>query len=93
MPLPNDPAFGSNGADQVNVLGYLSTLRAPTYLDIYVGRIDHDFSEKWHFFTSYRFMKLINLTNNQVDIGGVLPGDTLGQPAAVAPRDQLPALL
>lgn len=90
MPMPNDPLYASNGADGYNVEGFLSTLRTPLTDDIYVGRIDHDFSDKWHFFGSYRFMRLVNLTNNQVDIGGVLPGDTLGQPAAVAPRNQIP---
>src|SRR6185437_7851490 len=33
-----------------------------------------------------------SLTNNQVDIGGVLPGDTLGIPAAKAPRPQQPSV-
>src|SRR5579875_3427273 len=92
MPVGNDPLYASNGADGYNVLGYLSTIRTPLTDNIFVGRIDHDFSEKWHFFSSYHFMRLNNLTSNQVDIGGVLPGDTLGSPAAVAPRDQLPAL-
>ncbi len=93
MPAGNDPLYTSNGGDGTNVLGYLSALKTPLTDDIYVGRIDHDFSDKWHFFGSYRFMRLVNLTNNQVDIGGVLPGDTKGVPAAVAPRDQLPSLL
>jgi hypothetical protein len=90
MPTGNDPLYGVNGGDGTNVLGFLSTLRTPLNSDTYVGRIDHDFSDKWHFFASYRFMRLVNLTNNQVDIGGVLPGDTLGQPAATAPRNQIP---
>lgn len=91
MPLPNDPLYASNGADGFNVEGFLSTIRAPLNQDSWVGRIDHDFSDKWHFMTSYRFMRLVSLTTNQVDIGGALPGDQLGQPAAVAPRDQVPS--
>ncbi len=87
MPLPNDPLSGDN----YNTQGYLSTIRAPLTEDTYTGRIDHDFSEKYHFMSSYRTMREVNLTTNQVDIGGVLPGDTLGQPAAVAPRDQVPS--
>ena len=39
---------------------------------------------------SYRFYRLTNLTNNQVDIGGVLPGDKIGVPTAVTPRPQEP---
>ena len=40
---------------------------------------------------SYRYLQLVSLTTNQVDIGGALPGDTLGQPSATAPRPQLPS--
>lgn len=90
MPLPNDPIYASNGADGYNVQGFLSTIRAPLKQNSLVGRIDHDFNMKWRFFTTYRFMRLTNLTTNQVDIGGALPGNTLGQPAAVAPRSQVP---
>ncbi|MBV8831368.1 MAG: carboxypeptidase regulatory-like domain-containing protein [Acidobacteriaceae bacterium] len=92
MPLPNDPTFASNGADTYNVAGYISTIRAPLTSDTYVGRVDHDFTDKWHFMSSYRFMRLVNLTTNQVDIGGALSGDVLGQPTAVAPRDQVPSM-
>ncbi len=92
MPAGNDSLYSGTGADQHNVIGFLSTLKTPLTDDIYVGRIDHDFSEKWHFFGTYRFMRLVNLTSNQVDIGGVLPGDRMGIPAATAPRDQLPSL-
>lgn len=91
LPLPNDPIYASNGADLYNVQGFLSTIRAPLTSNSYVGRIDHDFGEKWRFMASYRSLRLVSLTTNQVDIGGVLPGDTLGQPAAVAPRDQVPS--
>ena len=34
---------------------------------------------------TYRDYKLVNLTTNQTDVGGVLPGDTFGTPAATAP--------
>ena len=90
MPIGNDPTYGSNGGDGYNVIGYQSTIRAPLDSDTYVGRIDHDFSDKWHFFGSYRFMHLLSLTTNQTDIGGGLSGDTNGVPKATAPRDQIP---
>jgi hypothetical protein len=89
MPEGNDPIF--SGADGYNTLGYLSTIRAPLATNNYVARIDHDFSEKLRFFGTYRFTRLVNVTTNQVDIGGALPGDTLGQPKARAPRDQVPS--
>ncbi|HTS27884.1 MAG TPA: carboxypeptidase-like regulatory domain-containing protein [Bryobacteraceae bacterium] len=88
MPLPNNPL----GGDTYNTQGFLATLRTPITSNIYVGRIDHDFSDKWHWYLSYRDFKLVYLTSNQVDIGGVLPGDKLGTPSAVAPRPQQPSV-
>ena len=93
MPLPNDPYYASNGADGYNVEGFYSSIRTPLTENSYVTRIDHDFGDKWRLFATYRYMRLVNLTNNQVDIGGLLPGDTLGTPAAVAPRPQNPGYL
>ena len=88
MPLPNDPAYGSG--DNYNTQGYISTIRAPLTSNTFISRIDHDFSEKWRFMASYRYMRLINLTTNQADIGGFF-GGSVGQPVATAPRPQLPS--
>jgi hypothetical protein len=44
-------------------------------------------------FATYRYTKITNLTTNQVDIGGVLPGDKLGTATPVAPRPQLPSFM
>src|SRR5262249_39836939 len=74
MPLPNDPSAG----DQHNTQGYLSSILLPQKTDGFVVRIDHDFSSKQHFMTSYRYYRLDQLTNVQVDIGGAL-GGTFGQ--------------
>jgi len=87
MPLPNNPL----GGDEYNTQGFLATIRLPQTSNAYVGRIDHDFSDKWHWYGTYRDLKFVNLTNSQVDIGGVFRGDTLGVPAAVAPRPQQPS--
>jgi Carboxypeptidase regulatory-like domain len=88
MPLPNNPL----GGDNYNTQGFLATLRTPQTSNNYVARIDHDFSDKFHWYMSYRDYKLVNLTSNQVDIGGVLPGGSLGVPNAVAPRPQQPSI-
>jgi hypothetical protein len=88
MPLANNPL----GGDNYNTQGFLGSIRAPLTSDNYVARIDHDFSDKWHYYVTYRDYKLVNLTTNQVDIGGALPGDTLGTPAAKAPRPQQPSV-
>ncbi len=87
MPLANDPNYGTG--DRYNTQGFLSTIHAPLNTDNYVGRIDHQFGDKWQWMISYRYLRLTNLTTNQVDIGGALPGDALGQPAATAPRPQI----
>ncbi len=87
MPLPNDPLSG----DHFNTQGYLSNIKLPITSNNYVGRIDHDFGEKWRFMASYRDYRFVQLTTSQVDIGGALPGDTLGQPASRALRPQVPS--
>ena len=43
-----------------------------------VGRIDHDFGEKWKFMSSYRYYTFSQLVSTQTDIGGVLSGATQG---------------
>ena len=90
MPAPNDSYYSSNGGDGYNVEGFYSSIRAPLTENTYVTRIDHDFGDKMRLFATYRYMRLINLTTNQVDIGGLLPGTTMGTPAAVAPRPAAP---
>jgi hypothetical protein len=88
MPLENNPA----GGDTYNTQAFLGSIRAPLTTNNYVGRIDHDFSDKQHFYVTYRDYKLVNLTTNQVDIGGALPGDKFGIPTAKAPRPQQPSV-
>jgi hypothetical protein len=88
MPLPNDNLAGDN----YNTQGLLSTLRQPLTSKNYVARIDHDFNDKWHWFGSYRDLKLVSLTSSQVDIGGFFPGDSLGTPVALSPRPQQPSV-
>jgi hypothetical protein len=85
MPLPTDPTFG----DKYNTQGWTGALRSPLTQNNYVGRIDHAFNDKWRWMASYRYSKIINLTTNQFDIGGGLPGDTLGTAVARAPRPQI----
>src|SRR5258707_3806782 len=56
LPIPTDALSG----DQFNTHGFLSTIRLPLTSNSYVGRIDHDFGPKNHFFTSFRAFKLLN---------------------------------
>ena len=89
MPEPNN----FNTGDAHNVEGFQGQVSLPETTKFLVGRIDHDFGEKWRFYGSYRYFALSQLTTNQIDIGGALPGDTLGKPAARAPRPQKPEFL
>ena len=89
MPEPNS----FNTGDAHNVSGFQGQVSLPQTTKFLVGRVDHDFGEKWRFMSSYRYFALSQLTTNQIDIGGALPGDKLGVPAARAPRPQKPMFL
>src|SRR5271170_5297547 len=67
-----------------NIQGFSANLALPQTSNFAVARIDHDFGAKWHFMSSYRFYKLKEAADSQVDIGGALPGDTLGTPTSVS---------
>lgn len=88
-----DSSCGSLSAsycDGKNLIGYKAIVSTPESSNFFVTRVDHDFGPKWHVMASYRYYKFDDLTSNQVDIGGVLPGDKIGVPTAVAPRPQQP---
>ena len=68
--------------DGANVLGYAANVGIPQSSKFMVGRVDHDFSAKEHFMSSYRYFNLKHATTDQVDIGGFFSGDTAGNPAS-----------
>ncbi len=97
LPLPNDPNIApitsttTGYVDGINTQGYLtSNLALPQTSNFIVGRIDHDFGEKWKFMSSYRYYTFSQLVNTQVDIGGVLGGQQ-GVPTSYAPRPVKPS--
>ncbi len=87
MPLPNDPL----GGDHFNTQGYRGSVLLPTKSNNYVARVDHDFSDKWRWFASYRDYVFQHVTTGQVDLGGALPGDTIGNYSARTTRPQNPS--
>ena len=87
MPMPNDPSVG----DTLNTQGFLAGISLPVTSNFGVVRIDHDFGSKWHFMGSYRYYHFQAVTANQTDIGGVLPGDTLGQYKSSISRPLVPS--
>ncbi len=90
MPACNDMNYGDHG---LNTCGYIGQLSYPLSNDFGVVRVDHDFGAKWRFFSSYRYFRQPNPTTSQVDIGGLLPGDTLGQPASASTTINQPRYL
>jgi Carboxypeptidase regulatory-like domain len=89
-PACNNFNYGDHG---LNTCGYNGNLTFPLANDFGVVRIDHDFGAKWRFFSSYRIYKNVDPTTDQVDVGGLLPGDTLGQPATASTDIQQPRSL
>ena len=83
-------ALSASYCDGKNLIGYKADVLTPERSNFFVTRIDHDFGSKWHVMASYRYYNFNSVTSNQVDIGGVLPGDKIGVPTAVAPRPQEP---
>jgi hypothetical protein len=84
VPMPNDPSYIANGADALNVQGFRAPLSLPVRDDYAAVRLDHDFGDKWRLFLSYRYSRERAPSTNQIDIGGILPGDKLGVPAAAS---------
>ena len=91
MPASNiSTCAGLSKCDGLNVLAFRANMQVPWSDNFGVARLDHDFGAKWHFYSSFRYYKMVRATGNQVDIGGLLPGDKLGTPTAVSDRPQLP---
>jgi Carboxypeptidase regulatory-like domain len=96
MPLPNEVNgnCGQTRCDMVdgvgNIGGFKANLALPQTSNFGVARIDHDFGDKWHLTSSYRYFNLKIATDDQVDVGGFFPGDTLGVPASQSLAPQQP---
>ncbi|HXE31809.1 MAG TPA: hypothetical protein VN515_08410, partial [Terriglobales bacterium] len=81
-PVGNDPSAG----DTLNTVGYRGQLSIPVKDDFVVGRFDHDFGKNWRAMVSYRWFDEVAESTADLDFGGVVPGDKLGQYTAVANR-------
>ncbi len=91
MPNSNtDSCGGLSRCDHLNVLGFKGNMAIPWKDNFGVLRLDHDFGSKWHFNATYRYYHMERNTTDQVDIGGFFPGDTLGKPASISSRPQVP---
>ena len=89
-PMPNDFNCAISRCDNTNVAGFKANVSLPESDNLGVARLDHDFGSKWHFMSSYRVYALSVATTDQVDIGGLLPGDKLGVPSSASADPQIP---
>jgi hypothetical protein len=80
LPAGADPSLG----DGLNTIGFRSTADASIESDFAVVRLDHSFTEKWRFDGSFRHSRQTQASITQLDIGGLVQGNTLGQPASLA---------
>src|SRR5579862_2065134 len=84
-PQSNASCNSSNEfCDGANILGFAGNLNTPISSNFGVARIDHDFSSKQHFMASYRYYNMKYSGDDEIDIGGFFPGDTLGTPASLS---------
>ena len=93
MPVSNESGCGLSRCDGNNIQGFLANLALPQDSNFAVAKIDHNFGDKWKFFSSYRYYNLQNAVNSQVDIGGLVAGDTLGVPHSLSNNPQQPWFL
>jgi len=76
--------------DSTNEYEFKANVGIPSSDDFMVARLDHDFGDKWHFNTSYRYYRLTKTTSSQVDIGGFFAGDKIGTPVATSSKPSQP---
>src|SRR5271169_982236 len=93
VPASNESGCGQPLCDGLNVLGFTANMAVPLSSNFGVARLDHDFGDKWHFMSSYRYYNLTSASTDQVDIGGFFPGDTLGLPKSLSNNPQQPWFL
>jgi hypothetical protein len=86
-PAPNAHCTQSL-CDSLNILGFSGNVSIPTTSKFLASRIDHDFSSKWHFTSTYHYFSLKSATTDQIDIGGFFTGDKLGTPASLSNNPQ-----
>jgi hypothetical protein len=100
--MPESNVSGCNGLSRCdvtqgglgNVAAFTGNMSIPQSDNFGVARLDHDFSDKWHFMASYRYYKLTRITDSQYDIGGTaISGGALGTPTSLSSRPQQPWFL
>jgi hypothetical protein len=82
MPASNSTnCLGLGRCDGVNVQAFTANYLTSWRDDFGVLRLDHDFGQKWKFYTTYRYYHQARATNNQVDISGGTPVSDAARPS------------
>ncbi len=89
LPAGNDPSIG----DGLNTTGFSGPVRLPINSDFAVFRLDHSLGANWQATASYRHFKEAAAVTRQVDIGGLVSGNTKGVPASTATIPRQPRYL
>ncbi len=79
FPAGNDPTLG----DGLNTTGFAAPTDTTRRMDFGVARLDHILSAKWNLSATYRYAVQGAKEATQVDIAGILPGNTAGQAASL----------
>ena len=74
----NNPAEG----DRLNTIGFDSSVPVIVKDNFGVAKFDYSLNKDWTLNTSYHYAVSDGVGSGQTDIGGLLPGDTLGSPVA-----------
>jgi len=80
------PVLGPSVCDGTNIQAFGGNVPIVQRSDFAVARVDHDFGDKEHFFSSYRFYRLTRATTSQTDFSTAGAGGI----AAVSSRPQIP---
>jgi hypothetical protein len=91
MPEPNALNQSGTNIDELNSFAFVGNLTEPDKNNELIGRIDHNFGEKLRFMSRYSWYKENIPTTNELDIGGLLPGDKLGTFNSASTNDNQPA--
>jgi hypothetical protein len=89
MPTGTDTSQG----DGLNTIGFVSSVPLITNENVAVSRFDYKLSNNWDLNSSFRYAVSDGVGAGQVDIGGILPGDTKGVPTATRTLPTQPRFL
>ena len=85
VPLSNESGCGQSRCDGLNVLGFTANMSIPQSSNFGVARLDHDFGDKWHFMSSYRYYNLTSAPNSTGGHRRIFPGRHAGRAGSRSP--------